>query len=158
MKIEIVTGTGVGETELSAFDNALFNAGVANYNLIPLSSVIPPKAEIVFSKKRKEYPKEYGHKLYVVMAESYATVVGEEAWSGIGWVHHSDGSGKGLFVEHDGRSEKDVVAQITSSLNSMSEYRPEERGEIYHKTSGIKCEDKPVCSLVVAVYKSEGWE
>jgi arginine decarboxylase len=40
--IIITTGTAQGPTALAAFDAALLGAGVANYNLIPLSSVIPP--------------------------------------------------------------------------------------------------------------------
>ncbi len=43
MKIHIGTSIGTGETELSAFDTALYNAGIANYNLLYLSSVIPPR-------------------------------------------------------------------------------------------------------------------
>ena len=67
MKITITTGTGEGPTPLAAFDTALLNAGVANYNLIYLSSIIPPNSVI----KRECYvtpPDEYGHRLYLVMA------------------------------------------------------------------------------------------
>lgn len=39
MHIYVTTGTGEGPTPLAAFDAALINAGVANYNLICLSSV-----------------------------------------------------------------------------------------------------------------------
>ena len=35
MKIKVVTGVGIGRTLLSAFDTALKDAGVCNYNLIP---------------------------------------------------------------------------------------------------------------------------
>ena len=45
MEIQISTGIGIGPTQLSAFDSALNNAGVANYNLLKLSSVIPPKSK-----------------------------------------------------------------------------------------------------------------
>ena len=42
MKIIVTSGTGEGPTSLAAFDAALLDAGVANYNLICLSSIIPP--------------------------------------------------------------------------------------------------------------------
>lgn len=157
MIIEVVKGSGVGETELAAFDNALFSAGIANYNLIFLSSVIPPNTKIIDLEKRKIREEEYGHKLYVVFAKAYATDAGVEAWSGLGWVKHSDNNGKGLFVEHSGNSEKEVIHKIKKTLESMAEYRPEERGIISYKTCGIKCKERPVCSLVAAVFKSEGW-
>jgi arginine decarboxylase len=46
LRIQIATGTGAGPTPLGAFDAALLDAGVANYNLICLSSVIPPASAI----------------------------------------------------------------------------------------------------------------
>ena len=39
--IQITSTIGVGNTALGAFDNALYKTGVANYNLLRLSSVIP---------------------------------------------------------------------------------------------------------------------
>ena len=45
--ITITKGAGFGSYEKSAFDAALDDAGVANYNLIRLSSVIPPNSDIV---------------------------------------------------------------------------------------------------------------
>jgi pyruvoyl-dependent arginine decarboxylase len=47
MEIPIVAGFGRGETGLSAFDAALGDSGVLNYNLIRLSSVIPPCSTVV---------------------------------------------------------------------------------------------------------------
>ena len=47
MKLYLATAVGRGGTELAAFDAALVGAGVANFNLIRLSSVIPPNGEIV---------------------------------------------------------------------------------------------------------------
>lgn len=37
-----VSGKGGGKTELNAFDSALVDAGVGNYNLVRLSSILPP--------------------------------------------------------------------------------------------------------------------
>jgi len=42
MRIDIVWGESEGKTLLSAFDRALLNAGIHNFNLISLNSVIPP--------------------------------------------------------------------------------------------------------------------
>lgn len=65
MQIFVTTGTGDGPTPLAAFDAALINAGVANYNLLYLSSVIPADAVI----QRAKYvapPDEYAYRLYLV--------------------------------------------------------------------------------------------
>lgn len=160
MEIKIVKGSGYGLTRIAAFDRALYDAGIANYNLICLSSVIPPESKIVVQDRvPKLNDSEYGHKLYVVLAESYCKEVDQEAWSGIGWVNHNDGSGKGLFVEHSANSKRKVIDLIKTTLKSMSEYRPEERGKIFYQTNGIKCNDNEqfACAIVAAVFKSEGW-
>ncbi|MBN2459146.1 pyruvoyl-dependent arginine decarboxylase [Candidatus Woesearchaeota archaeon] len=155
MKIIITLGIGDGPTELSAFDNALHQAGIANYNLIRLSSVIPAGSEII-DKKIDWNNKEYGHRLYLVYSECSASEPGKEAWAGLGWITEEK-TGKGLLVEHHGPSEAEVKKQINDSLKRMQEYRPDKYGKISHKVVGIKCKGKPVCAIVAAVYKSEGW-
>ncbi len=112
MIINIASGIGTGPTKLSAFDAALHHAGVANYNLIRLSSVIPPETTIrVSDKPLKEVPGNWGDRLYVVMAENRVDTPNVEAWAGIGWVQDQK-SGKGLFVEHEGSSEMTVRQDI----------------------------------------------
>lgn len=154
MDIYLTTGTGTGPTTLAAFDTALYDAGLMNYNLLYMSSVIPPGSVI---KRQKIYspPEEYGYRLYVVMAREDATEPGQVAWAGIGWVQ--DDAGRGLFVEHHGPTEASVKEQIHLSLETMVSLRPYNYGPIQHEIVGIACEDQPVCAMVVAVYKSQGW-
>ncbi|MBI4895623.1 MAG: pyruvoyl-dependent arginine decarboxylase [Candidatus Aenigmarchaeota archaeon] len=154
MKIKLMIGKGEGPNELAAFDAALFDAGIANYNLIILSSIIPEKA-IIELKKNISNIKEHGNKLYVVLSKRIETKPGKEAWACLGWVQNK--SGRGLFVEHHGSSEKEVVKAARESLTNMMKYRAEKYGKIKTKTMGIKCNKTPVCSLVCAVYKSEKW-
>ncbi len=40
----IVAGSGSGRTHLNAFDAALHDAGISRYNLIKVSSILPPGA------------------------------------------------------------------------------------------------------------------
>jgi len=83
MKIFITWGSGDGPTEKAAFDAALFNAGIANYNLIPLSSVIPDNSEICVGKIDWNQ-KQHGYKLYVVLSYRIETRKDKESWSGVG--------------------------------------------------------------------------
>lgn len=156
MEIKVTYGKGEGPTELASFDRALYDAGVGNYNLIELSSVIPKSSEIVV-KKIDWNQKEHGYKLYVVLSKSIEKTPGKEAWAGLGWITQKNNKGNGLFVEHESSSKEELNELIDKSLRSMKEYRSEEYGKINKKTEGIKCKDNPVCSVVVAVYKSEGW-
>ncbi|HBI27840.1 MAG TPA: arginine decarboxylase, pyruvoyl-dependent [Peptococcaceae bacterium] len=45
-KFNLVTGSGEGATPLNAFDAALLDAGIGNLNLVRVSSILPPGAQI----------------------------------------------------------------------------------------------------------------
>lgn len=155
MRICLTTGTGEGPTLLAAFDAALMNAGVANYNLLCLSSVIPPRSEIVRTKYTSPVD-DYGRRLYVVMSQMREDRPGHSAYAGLGWVQEPT-TACGLFVElhdHDrGRLERDLHA----SLKAMRRYRDMRYGPVNTEIVGAICHEQPVCALAIAVYASEAW-
>jgi arginine decarboxylase len=158
MIVKLTSGIGSGPTELSAFDSALNHAGVANYNLIRLSSVIPPNTDLqVYQDALEDLPGEWGDRLYVVMAEQREMVPNREAWAGIGWVQDKE-TGRGLFVEHHGGSEKTVREDIQDSLDALMATRNVDFGEIQMEVVGRMCHKEPICAMVVAVYQSSDWE
>lgn len=162
MNIYITTGKGHGKTLLSAFDTALFDAGVSNYNLIFLSSIIPPGSKVIV-KKFKTDPKEYGHRLYVVQAEIRSREAGEYIGASVGWFQVEDGSG--VFVEHKriGETEENVKADLSEdvhrSIFDLCHNRnfPYEERKVNFETSIIKVENSPASALVTAVFQSEPW-
>jgi arginine decarboxylase len=156
MDIKVTYGIGEGLTKVSAFDRALFDAGIGNYNLIRLSSVIPDGAKVIVEKINWNY-KEHGYKLYVVLSECLETISGKYAYAGLGWITQSNHVGKGFFVEHCNSSEEEVKNIINNSLKNFQEYRPGKYGKVHYKIVGIKCKYKPVCAVVCAVFKSEKW-
>ncbi|MAS33695.1 MAG: pyruvoyl-dependent arginine decarboxylase [Anaerolineaceae bacterium] len=155
LHIVITKGVGEGPTTLAAFDAALLDAGVANYNLIYLSSIIPPGSQIECARYVTPAD-EYGHRLYVVMARAIAQQPGEKAWAGVGWTQNEE-DGRGLFVELEGGSKEEVETAIHSTLDAMIVTRSTAYGPIHAEMAGIECTANPVCALVTAVYKSEGW-
>jgi arginine decarboxylase len=155
-EIRISTGVGVAATPLAAFDAALYEAGIGDVNLLALSSVIPPGADVV-QKHPDLTGTAWGDRLYVVLAEERATTTGQEAWAGIGWIQEPDGERRGLFVEHHGASESEVEDQIHASLGSMREYRPEVFGPVQSVLRGARCTGRPVSALVAATYQSQPW-
>ncbi|SDP22032.1 arginine decarboxylase [Klenkia soli] len=154
--IPVVTGTGTGSTELSAFDAALRDAGVANFNLVRLSSVVPPHTVVDTTGATPIPDGAWGDRLYCVYAEQRASVPGEQAWAGVGWVQRVDGAG-GLFVEHEGDSEEIVTKLIDLSLADLVAGRPEEFGPVQQVRTGVTCTEEPVCAMVVAAYETAGW-
>jgi arginine decarboxylase len=155
LEIVVTAGSGSGPTPIAAFDHALIEAGIANYNLLCLSSVIPAGSRVV--RRRFEQPaEEYGHRLYAVLAHLETRIHGESVWAGLGWVQASD-SGKGLLVEIHGTSRRVVERGIERSLAAMVAHRGEPYGPIQSEIIGIECHAEPVSALVAAVYQSRGW-
>ncbi len=155
MDIHIVRASGDGRTELSAFDDALYKAGVANYNLITLSSVIPQGSKLIVSNKVRWNDIDFGQRLFCVMSRCIISAPGEQAWSGIGWVQTKDGAG--LFVEHHATSEEVLKKHIKYSLEDMVKYRKQQFGAIHSVCVGVECVNKPVCAVVIAAYATEMW-
>jgi arginine decarboxylase len=153
--IVLARGLGRGPTPLAAFDAALLDAGVANYNLLCLSSVIPPGAAIVRRRWRAPTP-DWGQRLYCVLSQARETQPGRAVHAGIGWVHDKH-EGNGLFVElhdHDhGRLERDLRA----TLEAMQRQRGITLGPVHTEIASVSCEGDPVCALVIAVYASAPW-
>lgn len=157
MTIQITSGTGKGHTKLAAFDAALNEAGVANYNLIKLSSIIPPNSKLKVASPIGSQPGKWGDRLYVVMADMRVDTPNMEAWSGIGWVQDKK-TGRGLFVEHEGTNEKSVRRDIKASLEALQGIRKVDFGDMHMEVVGRTCTVEPVCALVIAVYQASDWE
>jgi arginine decarboxylase len=153
--ITIRTGSGHGHTRLSAFDHALLMAGVANFNLITLSSVIPPRSGIRLVDG-DVLPGGHGDRLYCVLSAAHAEHPGETVWAGIGWVvDHLTGGG--LFVEHTGGSEESLLEQIDLSLEDLVKNRGGGYGPVQSVTVSAHYVDRPACALAVAAYEVSGW-
>ena len=159
LRISVMGGVGSAPTKLAAFDAALLAVGIENFNLIRLSSVIPPGSQIVVLDKPVQPVGEWGDRLYVVAADWRSDRPGDQAWAGIGWIQDRTG-GHGLFVEHEGNSEEQVRRDISCSLEALRRGR----GSVGRKLGppqmvacGVTCIDEPVCAVVVAVFLAEPW-
>lgn len=169
LSIDVSGAVGTGPTSLAAFDDALVAVGVANFNLIRLSSVIPPGSLVrataptldaavidLTEPGRGLRHGGWGDRLYAVWAFESAERFGEEAWAGIAWVQDPS-DGRGLFVEHEGRSEQTVREELAASLHSICAARSLEHLPHQSVVVGGRCETTPVGALVLAPYASEPW-
>lgn len=158
LTIRISRGAGTGRTRLSAFDAALRDAGVANFNLVRLSSVIPENSAVLAVAGGDQLLGDHGDRLYCVYADAYTSTPGEEAWAGVAWANHRDGSGAGLFVEHHGLSRTDVSTELDYSLEDLSAGRSGDYVPTGSVLSSATCVDHPVCAVVIATYSVAGWK
>ncbi len=156
MQIVVTYGKGSGISKLAAFDAALFNAGVANYNLLTLSSVIPPDSKVLVEKIDRN-KKEIGNKLYVVLSKDFGTRPGKTVCAGLGWVVREE-DGSGVFMEESGGDRKAVEKIIKKDLKAAVSYREGIFTSLNCKVEEVECTNKVVCVVVVAVYESEGWK
>lgn len=157
LTIRVSRGTGTGSTRLAAFDAALRSAGVADFNLVRLSSVIPPFSSVITTESDDQIPGGHGDLLFCVYADAYSSTPGESAWSGIAWAQHHDAAQGGLFAEHSGWSQGGVQRELDHTMEEMISGRPpgfQSRGTLL---SSITCESHPVCALVIASYRRVSW-
>lgn len=155
MTITLCAGTGEGPTQLAAFDAALVDAGVADHNLIYLSSVIPDDAIIVRDRYRMA-ANDYGRRLYVVMSQMRQCEAGQTAHAGIGWMQ-DESSGRGLFVELHDRDRSRLEHDLRATLESMRASRATRYGPIETVIESRTCTGNPICALVAAIYGCEPW-
>lgn len=112
--IRVVWGTATGPTATAAYDAALAEANIHNYNLVTVSSVIPagPPLEVVGTAPDLGPP---GQRLTVV--QSRRTVPPGDsgaAVAGIGWARSE--SGPGIFYEGSGTDPNTVREAIRNGL------------------------------------------
>jgi len=165
MKIKVAAGRGEGSTTLSAFDTALKAAGIHNYNIIRLSSVIPPESEVVVEKWRNS-PAEHGKKLYTVLAEIRTDLLNRSIAAGIGWYQTKDN--RGVFAEqHDiieslntEEAETNVAKKLEATVRDLCVNRGYPFNKRNYKTmiTSAEVKNKPTCVLVAAVYESQSFD
>jgi arginine decarboxylase len=158
--IPVTSAVGSGPTPVAAFDAALRGAGIADLNLIRLSSVIPTGSQVVVQmeppRSLVESGAGWGDRHYVVYADARASRPGEVAAACVGWVQ-DDETGAGLFVEVEGADEARVRADVLASLDAMVTSRGVAMGAPTLLSRSITCSDEPVCALVVASFTTESW-
>jgi arginine decarboxylase len=144
MRINIVWGRSEGKTLLSAFDKALAKAGIHNFNLIPLSSIIP-KNSIVEEVGKVHLSNEIGDILHVVIASFSSKKPNAIISAGLGWVQTEQG---GLFIESKGEfSQEECESEIRIGLSEMLDARGWD-GEIKMKVISHRIEE--IANVTVA--------
>ncbi|WP_247730508.1 pyruvoyl-dependent arginine decarboxylase [Halovivax limisalsi] len=125
--IQVVQGSATGPTAMAAYDAALADAGVENYNLVTVSSVIPAGVPVEGVGTAPDLGPA-GERLTVV--EGRARAAGPTSVSaGLGWVESVD-DGPGLFYEAAGEVEPaDVERRIREGLAAGSDLRDWNLGE-----------------------------
>jgi arginine decarboxylase len=117
-KFSLFAGDAEGPVELNAFDAALLKAGIANVNLLKISSILPPGAEYC---EKLEIPEGS------LVPTAFGTIVSGEQGDLIAAAVSVGRSkdGYGVIMEYAGRATKEEAA---SQVKQMVEHAFKVRG------------------------------
>ena len=118
--IFLTKGTGVHNEKLASFELALRSAGIASYNLISVSSILPPQCSIIDSEKgnRMLHP---GQVVPVVLARSDSNKADTLVSSGVGVAIPRNRDDYGYLSEHhatgmDARQVENYVEDLAAEM------------------------------------------
>ena len=104
----LTKGKGVSKEKLTSFEMALRDAGIAEFNLVKVSSIMPPFCKII-SKQEGLKKLSPGQIVYVVLSEAATNEHGRKVASSVGIAMPADRSQHGYLSEHHsfGQSKKE---------------------------------------------------
>ena len=108
-KIFLTQGVGKHREKLSSFEMALRSAGIAQYNLVRVSSIFPPHAKLISKKDGTKLLKP-GQILYVVMSENATNEPHRLVASSVGVAIPKDRAQYGYLSEHHSFGQTDKLA------------------------------------------------
>jgi arginine decarboxylase len=150
-KFFVVSGVGVSRTSrLNAFDKALMAAGIAQCNIVPVSSILSKKA-----KQISPVEIEAGSITFAVLANAEGDA-GETVTAGLGWALCTNQDGEdtyGIVIEEHGNgTEKEAKEILKLKLKEATESRKMKIKKQDLKTATLrKIPDEHHGSAVVAL-------
>ncbi|MGC8644964.1 MAG: pyruvoyl-dependent arginine decarboxylase [Thermoplasmata archaeon] len=136
-KVFFVSGVGTHRSQLGSFENALRSAGIAKYNLVEVSSIFPPYAELVDKEEGLKELKA-GQILFVVMARNSSNELNRLITASVGLAIPRNRTMYGYLSEHhsfgetpeaSGKFAEELAAEMLASTMGLESYQVGEKGE-----------------------------
>lgn len=108
-KVFFTKGLGVHKEKLQSFEMALRSAGIAACNLVYVSSILPPKCEIISLAQGKKLQKP-GQITFCVMSRNETNEPNRVLGAAVGLAYTPDSSTYGYLSEHHSFGETKKVA------------------------------------------------
>lgn len=142
-KYFLVAGKSEGFKPLNAFDGALLDAGVGNTNLVKMSSILPPKAQLIEPVKLP-----YGALVPVAYASYVSENPGEKIAAGVAIAIPEDEDYPGLIMEYSNVGTKE---EIEETVKAMAIEGMKMRGKSIKEVKSIAIEHTVIkCGAVFA--------
>ncbi len=145
-KVFLTKGVGKDKEKLTSFEKALRNAGIAQFNLVSISSIFPPGCKLIPKKEGLKLLKP-GQILYTVISRNSTNEPHRLITASVGIAIPKDPNQYGYLSEHEGFGEteekagdyaEDLAATMLATILGL-EFDPEssydEKKEIW-KMSG----------------------
>lgn len=103
MNYFLTSSVGRGTTILTSFDNALFNSGIANYNLVKISSILPARSVLA---------RNIGLQEGAILFTAYAALTSKEEKkiaAAVAVGIPEDETKIGVIMEYSGYCDKDLA-------------------------------------------------
>lgn len=107
----IRVGTGQSKSKLNAFDRALIGAGVSDYNLIKVSSVLPPHCQLQSKISLKK-----GLLLPSAFVSIYSDAIGDVISAAVAIGIPEDDNEIGVIMKYSGCNSKELSEQTARSF------------------------------------------
>ncbi len=115
-KFFFTKGVGVAKEKLSSFELALRSAGIEKFNLVPVSSILPPGCQKIPREKGLTYLKP-GEIVFCVMARNETNEPNRLIAASIGCAMPADNGQYGYLSEHHSFGEtEEKVSDYTEDL------------------------------------------
>ena len=147
-KVFFTKGVGSHKDKLASFEQALRMAGIEKYNLVYVSSILPPKCKIVSRNEGLKHLSP-GQIVYTVLARESTNEANRLVTAAIGLAQPADKEGYGYLSEHHsfgetaklaGEYAEDLAATMlatTQGIEFDSETAWDERKEVYRASGKI---------------------
>jgi arginine decarboxylase len=137
----LVGGIGEGSTFLNAFDAALMSAQVGHYNLVRVSSILPPKA--IQTDKIGLPP---GSILPIAYGYIYSAEKGQRITAAVSIGIPEDPNSIGVIMEYSGDlDENDAREFVVNMAREAMEKRGIKIKEILYKVVSTKVNEQKAC-------------
>lgn len=108
-KVFVTKGVGRDKEKLTSFERALRNAGIAQFNLVSISSIIPPNCRVI-SKKAGLALLAPGQIIHTVLSRNSTNEPHRLITASVGMAMPKDKNQYGYLSEHVGFGEKEEAA------------------------------------------------
>ncbi len=130
----LVSGASEGFTPLNAFDAALLRAGIGDTNLVKMSSIVPPRCELI-----APVPLPAGSLVPTAYASITSDIPGEIIASAVAVALPEKQEYPGLIMEYSARGPK---AEIEETVRQMAIEGMKLRGRVIKELNSVAVEHR----------------